>query len=381
MKIETWYQENKEHNLQGRYITLEMILPVLKKYERKFEISFSGVSEKKQTIPLVKIGSGDKVILIWSQMHGNESTTTKALFDFLKFLDCSASYQNEVDLFLSAHTLYMVPMLNPDGSLLYTRENANEVDLNRDFQDFSQQESRYLRSLFDKVNPSLCLNMHDQRTIYGLNTGKPATISFLSPSANPERAITTARKQAMKGIVKMNRHLQCLIPGQVGRYDDSFNFNCVGDSFQMEGVPTILFEAGHYPEDYHREKTRELIFYSLLALFDILKPNDEELNFQEYFDIPENQKNFRDVILRNVILPDYDSSVDVSIQYVEALHSGKIEFRPIIDEIKMGLDLCGHREIDIDHSIILTDSKKNLTINVKCSKIYHKNELIVGVFH
>lgn len=381
MKIEAWYQENKEHNLQGRYITLEMILPLLKKYEGKFEITFSGTSEKEQTIPLVKIGSGDKVILIWSQMHGNESTTTKALFDFFKFLDLRTSYQNEVDLFLSAHTLYIVPMLNPDGSLLYTRVNANAVDLNRDFQELSQRESRYLSSLFDLLKPSLCLNMHDQRTIYGLSPEKPATISFLSPSANEGRTITSERKQAMEYIVKMNQFLQNLIPGQVGRYDDSFNPNCVGDSFQMKGVPTILFEAGHYPGDYHREKTREYIFYSLLALFDIIKHENKGANYQEYFDIPENHNNYRDVVLRNVVLPNYENSVDISIQYVEALKSGKIEFQPFVDDIGVDLSVYGHRDVDINHSKILTDSKEPLTINVKFSKIYHKNELMVGVFY
>jgi murein tripeptide amidase MpaA len=31
-------------------------------------------------------------------------------------------------------TFYCIPMLNPDGAALYTRENANKVDLNRDSQ-------------------------------------------------------------------------------------------------------------------------------------------------------------------------------------------------------------------------------------------------------
>ena len=58
----------------------------------------------------------------------------------------------------------------------------------------------------------------------------------------------------MEVIIKMNNVLQNVIPNQVGIYDDSFNINCVGDSFQSKGVPTILFEAGHYKNDYSREK-------------------------------------------------------------------------------------------------------------------------------
>jgi hypothetical protein len=39
------------------------------------------------------------------------------------------------------------------------------------------------------------------------------------------------------------------IPGQVSRFDDGFNINCIGDKFQSH-VPTILFEAGHFQDDY-----------------------------------------------------------------------------------------------------------------------------------
>jgi hypothetical protein len=46
--------------------------------------------------------------------------------------------------------------------------------------------------------------------------------------------------------------LQRYIPGQIGRFDDSFNLNC-GDTFQAMGVPTLLFEAGHFEGDYQRK--------------------------------------------------------------------------------------------------------------------------------
>ena len=63
----------------------------------------------------------------------------------------------------------------------------------------------------------------------------------------------------------MNDELQKHIPDQVGRFDDSFNANCIGDQFTLLGVPTILFEAGHYPNDYYREYTRKMIFVALIS--------------------------------------------------------------------------------------------------------------------
>jgi murein tripeptide amidase MpaA len=71
-------------------------------------------------------------------MHGNEATTTKALFDFF---ECLAWFRKRAK-FLDAFTFYCIPMLNPDGAALYTRENANKVDLNRDSQStYSQKVS------------------------------------------------------------------------------------------------------------------------------------------------------------------------------------------------------------------------------------------------
>lgn len=368
MKIEDWYCNNYESRLSGRYITQKMVLPLLAESKTKFKLSVVGSTEKGSDIHLLKIGNGKKVFLGWSQMHGNESTTTKAIFDFLKFLAQEKYFQNEIQSFLNTYSFYIIPILNPDGAKLYTRENANGIDLNRDAQNLTQLESRCLRSVFEQIKPEGCLNLHDQRTIFGFDDGKHATISFLSPAANPERSITDSRKVAMEGIVRMNQLLQNLIPGQVGRYDDSFNSNCVGDTFQMAGVPTILFEAGHYKNDYQREKTRELIFYSFLAFFNIIGIN-EEVKYKEYFKIPENRKNYRDVILRNLNLPQFTTVRDVAVQYNEVLKNGEIVFESIIDEIGALDHFFGHNEKDAILLELLTKADKNLTNGVKVSEI------------
>ena len=75
-----------EHKLNGKYIQLDAILPLLERYKSVFEISEIGKSVVQKSIYQVKIGTGKTKILIWSQMHGNEPTTTKGLFDFFNFL-------------------------------------------------------------------------------------------------------------------------------------------------------------------------------------------------------------------------------------------------------------------------------------------------------
>jgi|TARA_R100000479_G_scaffold70100_3_gene33847 hypothetical protein len=358
--------------IQGRYIALKHIMPLLKN-NSKIELFKTGVSEKGKEIPVLKIGKGSKKVLAWSQMHGNESTTTKAVFDFLSCIDQKEVFQKEINTFIESYSVYLIPILNPDGAEAYTRENANGVDLNRDAKALTQKESKLLRELFTEIKPDLCLNLHDQRTIYGLETGNPATVSFLSPSANIDRTVTDARKIAMQHIVKMTHALQRFIPNQVGRYDDTFNDNCVGDSFTAARVPTILFEAGHYQNDYQRDKTREFIFYALLELFGITASKEENNSYKPYFTIPENKKNFRDIILRNVLLKNSKGPVSIAIQYEEELVEEKVELIPVIKEVGASINYIGHKEIDFQNEEILINSQQKAAIDEKVLTIHYKN--------
>lgn len=374
MKIESWYSQNIESRLQGRYITLQHILPLLEMHKNNFEVSTAGISELGKEIPLITFGKGNKIVLAWSQMHGNESTTTKAIFDFLKFLGQKKAFKEEISRFLNNYTLYIIPILNPDGAELYTRENSNGIDLNRDAKILSQTESIVLRKIYDNVKPQICLNLHDQRTIYGLKNGLPATVSFLSPSANKERSLTPSRKVAMEHIVRMNAMLQKYIPGQVGRYKDTFNENCVGDTFQMDGTPTILFEAGHYSKDYNREKTREYIFYGFLSLFGITEKIENDINFEDYFSIPENQKNFKDFILRNIKFGENEETTSISLQYSEILIDNHVEFVPAIENIGKLNEFYGHIEKDGKNATILVDSHDLFNIGDEISIIVNKDD-------
>ena len=137
------HKQFKENSLFGRYITLKDIEPLL----AKLPVDIIGKSVLGKPIYKFTIGSGEIKVFIWSQMHGNESTTTKALFDFFNLIN-SSSEQGQG--FLKEFTFCFIPMVNPDGAELYTRENANKVDLNRDSIDLSQPESQLLRQIFNE---------------------------------------------------------------------------------------------------------------------------------------------------------------------------------------------------------------------------------------
>jgi hypothetical protein len=347
MELNDIFTSCKEQSLYGRYITNQHIEPLLEKFKDKFQIAIAGNSVMGKPIYNVVAGSGKMRIFIWSQMHGNESTTTKAVIDFLNWL---ADNSDKANRFLSYFTFCIIPIANPDGAELYTRENANKTDLNRDSVALTQPESQILRNVFEAFKPDYCYNMHDQRTIFGVETedgAKPATVSFLAPAYNEDRDINTTRQQAINLIAAMNKTLQRYIPGQVGRFDDSFNINCIGDSFQAAGVPTVLFEAGHYPNDYEREQTRKFVFFALLSGFNSIYENVlVNPKIDEYFNIPQNKKIFYDIVYKNVKI-NYENKEKIAIfasQYKEVLIDKSVIFQAFISEIDNLKDCFGHEE-------------------------------------
>ncbi|MFT5738347.1 MAG: hypothetical protein ACI9SG_002699 [Maribacter sp.] len=333
MKEKLKYTDFKVVEIQGRYVTNAHIQNFLQQLPASFHMKVLGESVNGNPIYGLTIGTGPKRIFMWSQMHGNESTTTKAVLDLINYLRLELG---ETENILQNFTLQLIPILNPDGAKAYTRVNANGIDLNRDAQNQSQPESKILKSVYVDFKPDYCFNLHDQRTIFNVGqTKKPATVSFLAPAFDEERSLSDSRITSMQLIATMNNRLQEEIPGQVGRYDDGFNANCVGDAFQMLKTPTILFEAGHFSKDYEREMTRKYIFMALQeALAGISQEKLEKFSVEDYQAIPENQKMYCDVLVNNAHLLDTDleSGAKVGILFQELLQENVIVFKPTIDK-------------------------------------------------
>ena len=361
------HEDYKVTGISGRYVLPIQVEEFLSANANSIQIQELGKSVEGRSIQIAEIGSGDKKILMWSQMHGNESTTTKAGLDMLAFL---TSKNPLAALILKKCRIRIIAMLNPDGALRYTRENANGVDLNRDALERTQPESRILRKAYEDFTPHYCFNLHDQRTIYNVGVSDaPATLSFLAPSRDLERTIDASREISMKIIASINQMLQQVIPGQIGRYDDAFNANCIGDSLQMAGTPSILFEAGHYPEDYQREKVRAYVFHSLIAAVHTIA-DEAYVNYelQAYFAIPENNKLYFDILIRNYQGENEKGALeDIGILYKEVLLDGKINFEPYIQERGNLSAYLGHKTYDFtaqeDRDFLLNSSLSS-TLNI-----------------
>jgi len=375
------FEKYRLSGLVGKYFPPHK-LDDIEKYFVRFDKKILGYSVEKRPITFYKLGQGANKILIWSQMHGNESTTTKALLDLMRLLDV---HQNPFSChILSACTLYIIPMLNPDGAHKYTRFNAIGVDLNRDAQALSQPESRVLNDLYHQIQPDFCFNLHDQRSIFSAgSTCKPATLSFLTPASDEARSINPSRTLSMQLIASVNKSLQAFIPDQVGRYSDAFNINCVGDTFQSLGTPTLLFEAGHFPGDYQREKTRFYVFVALCAALDsIANATYKSFCVADYLDIPANEERFLDIIYRGLWLKD-GSTFDIGIQYKEDLIENHVVFQPYIVKIGNLHNFCGHESCSLGIQTALEKDHLEAFLNQKATLVINKNVKIINgmLFH
>lgn len=348
--LENWYAANFESKLKGRRILFEDIQPLIENLSSKFKKEILGYSENNIPIYKITIGKGTIKILSWSQMHGNESTGTKALFDLFNFFESKATEAKTIsDIILNNCTLQFIVLLNPDGAIKFTRENANNIDLNRDAVAKKAKESKLLRAVLDEFNPKFCFNLHDQRSIFNVEgTENPATVSFLAPSEEVARALTKGRKETMSVIVAMNTLLQNIIPNHIGRYTDEFYPTATGDNFQKLGHNTILIEAGHFKNDYDREVTRKYNFYAILQGLYYIATSENFLNYKPYFEIPNNDTLFLDIIYSNLKIKKDGINVieDVGIQHKFKVENNKLIMYKSIEKQGDLSNYCSYNKIN-----------------------------------
>lgn len=321
-------------------------------------ISQVGTSFLDQPIYKMRMGTGITKVLAWSQMHGNESNATHAMLDLLEIFKHQPELKEKL---FSEITLDFIFMLNPDGSEKWSRRNAIDIDMNRDFLKLSSKEFPILKNIAENEDYDYALNLHEQRTIFTTDGENPATLSFLAPSMNVERDVTETRKKAMAVIVKIFEALKNEIPNQIARYSDEFYPTSTGDNFTKMGIPTILYEGGHFPNDYKREGTRK---YYTLALYEGLKAIAELKGatdfWEKYQEIPENKESHYDIIYRNVKLnTDHYCILDIAVQFKEEIRAGddEISFVPIVMEVGDVGKKKGWKEIDCTGKKFISDKK------------------------
>ncbi len=323
-QLESAYKLYQQSDIQQRRFKYESVIHLIRERSRLFQIEEIGKSVEHRPIFQLSAGNGPTKVMLWSQMHGNESTATMALFDLMNFLE--GQEDDFVDIrkkILSKLQLRIIPMVNPDGMNQWQRRNILDIDLNRDAIALNSPESKILKEARDSFAPHFGFNLHDQQIYYNVSQSpKPATISVLAPAYNYATDVNEVRENAMKVIVSMNELLQKIIPGQVGKYDDAFEPRAFGDNFQKWGTSTILIESGGYPDDPEKQYIRKLNFMVILhALIQIADQSYQNYVLEDYYAIPDNDLKLMDLLIHNLSLQkanmEYQADIAIRRREVE----------------------------------------------------------------
>ncbi len=92
----------------------------------RVEVEQIGTSTLGRELWSARVGTGEKVLMVQSAIHGNERTGTEALLGILR--DLGTSSDPATERLLSEVTLVALPMVNPDGGELNRRINVLSWD-------------------------------------------------------------------------------------------------------------------------------------------------------------------------------------------------------------------------------------------------------------
>jgi hypothetical protein len=295
-----------------------------------------GRSMQGRSIQTVTFGHGPTTVLLWSQMHGDESTATMALADIFAFLADSASSDLR-DRIASKLTVTFVPMLNPDGAELFRRENAAGIDINRDAARLATPEGRILKALRDKLHPDFGFNLHDQnaRTRAGRSGLQTAIALQAPPTDSDNRKYDAVRSRARLVAARIVETLRSEIPGRMAHYDDTYNPRAFGDHMQAWGTSTVLIESGALPDDPEKQRLRAINFAAILSALDGMATGDYvNADSAAYESLPFNAGGARSLLIigGTLVLPGLGPlQADVAIDYEDQLHKAQPILRDVGD--------------------------------------------------
>ncbi|WP_133000991.1 M14 family zinc carboxypeptidase [Luteimonas arsenica] len=291
--------------------------------KRGFTVETIGSSVEGRPLRHVAWGEGDTRVLLWSQMHGDESTASMALADLLRFL---GEHPDDplVRRLRSGTTLHFMPIVNPDGAARFQRRNAQGVDVNRDARALATPEGRALHGLRERVRPAFGFNLHDQHVGYRAGDSDRGTaIALLAPAFNEAREVDASRARAIEVAVAIRAALEPRIAGHIAKWDDTFNPRAFGDLTAKAGVSTILIESGGIEGDVQKQRLRKLNFLALAAALDAIATGAHAgLPHAAYEELPENGETWPDLLVTGgtLVLPGRPQArVDLLLRFEQPL--------------------------------------------------------------
>lgn len=121
-----WVTDEQNVSLEG-FMSNEQLYDQLAALARRSKgvlaLEQIGTSGKGRPIWLARLGTADKpTVMIMTQQHGNEPHGTEAALDLIRKLATGGTFSQQV---LDHVQVLFIPRVNPDGTALFTRGNAD----------------------------------------------------------------------------------------------------------------------------------------------------------------------------------------------------------------------------------------------------------------
>ncbi len=118
------------------------------KYPQIIKLFSIGKSVKGRDLWVVKISDNVNVdepepeFKYIANMHGDEIVGRDVMVKLIEDMAANYNKDPEITALVNNTEIFIMPTMNPDGSMKRTRANADWIDLNRDFPDFTTSDSR-----------------------------------------------------------------------------------------------------------------------------------------------------------------------------------------------------------------------------------------------
>jgi len=220
----------------------------------RVRISQAGTSVEGRPIHLVRlahpepptdeeIAAGQAILVIGSQ-HGNEPAGREAALQSLR--DLAFTQEKELLDIMTKVTVLFIPSANPDGRVANTRENAGQVDINRDHLALVSPEARTIAGILRDFRPDLVVDAHERPT------GTTPDVELLWPRNlnvyGPVRSLSRelVEEQIFGDLAEAGRSfaLYSPAPGGAGDENETILRNTVG---LRHSLGLLVESAGSHP--------------------------------------------------------------------------------------------------------------------------------------
>jgi hypothetical protein len=256
------YNENQVYSVNGYTDYAEMVKRLQQieaNSQGRVALEIVGQSNKGRDIYQARVGTGDKVVLIESEIHGNENTGTEAILSMLQYLGSSNS--PEAKKIREEITLVTLPKMNPDASELDRR--GNDMSWEEVVEDFPQ--------LADAAGPAW--NYYNNRILQDRDyNGRPGF--DVNRDFNPDLNYVPQASDFPGNSSKAGWYIT----------PESQTVRDVYKSLQAEFGDVDVFIDLHHQGQYYVEGTDDIVTMSLSADF-VPDPNKPEgAKYAQYAD-------------------------------------------------------------------------------------------------